>query len=105
MIGTNAPQGPLVKATDKDGKPYAPPDNSAEVYAAVVMTSGGVYVSVWSLKASVWVRLLNRFNTVSSAIAQIERYGWVYWDMAVPPHSRDLRRQRIEQASTKGERK
>lgn len=94
MIGENAPKEPAAKATDRDGRSYAPPDNSAEIYAAIAQTPAGFFISVWSLKANVWVRLLNRYLTREVALAQIETYGWTYWNMAVPPHARDLRRER-----------
>lgn len=99
LPGYVVPKMDAKPATDQQGVTYGTPDNSAEIYAAINQTAAGIYISIWSLKAHVWVRLLNRYGSRAAAEAAIDDYGFTLWVMAVPPHARDLReqnRQRLE---------
>ena len=57
------------------------------VCAAVSQTAAGYFISIWSHKKSVWVRLLNRYGSSTAAITAIQDYGWQLWDSTTPPHS------------------
>jgi hypothetical protein len=63
------------------------------IYAAVNQTESGYYISIWSQKKTVWVRLLNRYGERRTATQAIIDYGWTLWETLTPPHQhRNTRR-------------
>jgi len=84
LIGVNAPKEPALKHPKG-------PDNSADIYCAVEQTSVGFYLSIWSVKAGVWVKLLNRYLSRAAADAAIDGYGFKPWLSTTPPHLRNVK--------------
>lgn len=67
--------------------PQDTPENKGRTFATVNYVAEGHYISIYSMKAQVWVRLLNRYVKLQDAIKAIETYGWERWNMPHVAHA------------------